>query len=248
MKSVRDAVNFFRSSKVDEQNKNREYSLWPSRCLACGDVGSFWQQQSIDCCTACLRHLPWLENGCLRCAEPISEQSVCGRCLKDPPAIQRSWVPLRYEAPMTQWLPQFKYRAQLKYGRLLSQLLARTLSEGNAPMPQLIIPVPMHPQKLGQRGFNQALLVAKDLSRRFGIPYSNRHLIRRQSSPAQAGLKLAARQRNLRHAFAVQAAPPQRIALVDDVITTGSTIRACARTLEKAGAQHIEVWALARTP
>jgi ComF family protein len=258
MKSVRHAVNFFTTNKVDEHSKTPTqvdpqsarwyHRLWPSRCIACGDQGEYWQQQALDLCAPCLRQLPWLENACRHCAEPICEHSVCGRCLKDPPAIQGCWVPLRYEAPVSHWLTHYKYRAQFKYGRLLSQLLARTLIEDQAALPQLIIPVPLHRQKLAQRGFNQALMIAKDLGRQLKVPVSSQHLIRTRQATAQAGLDLKSRQRNLRQAFATQGRLPQHVALVDDVITTASTIRTCARQLQRAGVKQVDVWALARTP
>ena len=251
MESGGDAVNFLPSAEVDGTINLRPDSAWqkllrlvlPPRCVLCSARGT----AGMDLCQPCRADLPWLDICCPRCAQPLPQPGLCGRCLSQPPAFAHTLIPLRYEAPVDRWVQGFKFHRQLSSGRLLSRLLLDTIRHAEYPLPQALIPVPSHHHRLRRRGYNQAAMVAHDLSHWLRLPVH--HALRRvRATPPQAGLSEQQRRRNLRAAFAVQGPLPHRVALIDDVVTTGSTIRACARALRAAGAREVAVWALARTP
>ncbi len=118
------------------------------------------------------------------------------------------------------------------------------------PLPAALLCVPLHESRLRERGYNQALELAKPLARALHLPLHPHALRRIRSTQAQSGLDARARRRNLRGAFEIDPAQtlPTHVALLDDVMTTGSTLRECARVLRKAGVQRVDVWALARAP
>jgi ComF family protein len=142
-----------------------------------------------------------------------------------------------------------KFRSRLNLARLLGQCLALSLSERDAEMPGLIVPVPLHSKRLRERGYNQALEVARSLGRELSIPIAAGCCARVLATAPQAGLEQKERRRNIRGAFDVLRPPPaDRVAIVDDVVTTGSTVSELARVLLKAGVKRVDVWAVARTP
>jgi ComF family protein len=142
-----------------------------------------------------------------------------------------------------------KFNGRLADGRLLAALLGEHLEAAKVPLPDLLIPVPLHRERLRERGFNQALELARPLGRRFDIPL-DLHSIRRQRETApQSGLERKARRRNLKGAFILtRELEAKHVALVDDVVTTGSTVSELARMLKRGGVQRVDIWALARTP
>lgn len=203
-------------------------------------------------CTDCLQSLPWLHHACPRCALPLpvdaSPGSLCGECLADPPPFDRSIAPLCYRPPVNDLVSRFKYHAGLANGRLLAQILGQTVVQTPTSI-QLLLPMPLHPARLRQRGYNQAAELARVVSQASGIPANGRLLKRIQEAPSQREARKRDRVRNVRSAFAC--APtglPGRVAIIDDVITTGATARAAAMAVKKAGAGWVEIWAVARTP
>jgi ComF family protein len=128
-------------------------------------------------------------------------------------------------------------------------LLLDYLKQQSAPLPDLILPVPLHRQRLRVRGFNQSLEIARPIGRHFGIPVTSRLCRRVRATPAQTGLDRKTRRKNLRQAFQLNGGVQgQAIALLDDVVTTGSTVTELARLLKRSGASRVDVWAVARTP
>lgn len=218
----------------------------PPRCAGCGDitdeVGSF--------CTDCWAKMEWLgDAGCQRCGIPLAgtEMETCGRCLADPPKLDRIRAAVTYDELSR------SIALRLKYGRKVA--LARTMARymaplgGEVPSDALIVPVPLHRWRLWHRGFNQSGLVAAELSRRWRIPV-DRWLLRRvkRTSPLK-GLNYNQRRKAVSGAFAVTNRDRVRdktIILVDDVLTSGSTAEACARALRRAGAGRIELICWAR--
>jgi len=141
-----------------------------------------------------------------------------------------------------------KFHQQLGLARLLGEQLARRLAQ-EAPRPDLIIPVPLHRARLRERGYNQALEIARPLARALGVPLDFRSLVRIRATAPQTGMTVKARRKNLRAAFALRDAAAVRnlrVALVDDVMTTGSTVQAAAKCLRAAGAREVEIWVIAR--
>lgn len=140
-----------------------------------------------------------------------------------------------------------KFRGERVYARVLGTLLARARGAMQAPLPEIVVPVPLYQRRYGRRGFNQAQDIARFAARNLGVPVDSRVLVRGVETREQSGLSLAARRRNVRGAFmAVRELHGRRVALVDDVLTTGNTALAATRALIEAGASEIEVWAVAR--
>lgn len=165
------------------------------------------------------------------------------------PAFDRCLGMLCYQGRVPWLVQQLKYGQQLKMAALLGDMLATFVTArrfGEAP-PQALLPVPLHAGRLRRRGFNQALELARPLARRWRVPLLTDCVRRVQATPSQTGLSAAQRRRNLRGAFVVDRPPEARhIALIDDVVTTGSTAAELARVLKKAGVERVEVYCVAR--
>lgn len=198
-------------------------------------------------CAPCRRDLPRLPSPrCPTCARPTLNGETCGACLKKPPAFERCCAALVYAPPADILIQRLKYGGELALAGLLADLLMTELDRED--LPQAILPMPMHPRRLGERGFNQAVEIGRRLSQRLGIPLLLADCQRIRNTPAQVGLDYAARQRNLRGAFACgQTLRGQHIALLDDVMTSGASLNALAQAARLAGATRIEAWVVART-
>lgn len=220
--------------------------VWPGRCLLCGASGL----PGLDLCAGCVAEWPLNRHGCARCAVPLAfDVRICGRCQQRPPPWQQVWVPFRYDWPLDRLATRFKFAGDLAAGRTLARLFAAQALPA-APRPQMLVPVPLHRSRLRRRGYNQALELARVLARRHGLGWRRDGLRRRRATAAQTDLDQGRRRANVRGAFEVDAAQPwpAHVAVVDDVMTTGSTLAECARALQAAGVHRVEVWALARAP
>lgn len=219
--------------------------LLPSLCPACGTTAEKGQL-----CLGCTQTLPLLGNACPCCAKPYEHAHIhgeCGACQKRPPAFERSIALFRYAAPVDHFIRQLKFNRQLGLARLLGRYLASRVT--NEPRPDRIIPVPLHRARLRERGYNQALEIARPLGRALDVPIDFRNLQRVRATLPQTGLAVAARRKNVRDAFRLRDADSVRgqfLVLVDDVMTTGSTAQAAAQCLRAAGADKIEIWVVAR--
>ncbi|MGD9583774.1 MAG: ComF family protein [Lysobacterales bacterium] len=237
-----------RSGPVDGWLRRVSFRVLPASCLLCGQHGA----AGIDLCHACVADLPWQKHKCRRCAIPLPlDSDRCGRCLRRAPAFDAAITAFRYDWPLDALIARFKFSADLAAGRTLAGLLGesidRALTQSALPRPQWIVPVPLHPSRLAERGFNQALELAAPLARRLALPLDLEALIRARATTAQTGLDAKSRRRNLRDAFiARDQLAGRHLALVDDVITTSATAQECARVLKRAGAATVQVWALAR--
>lgn len=221
-----------------------EYQLLPPICLLCGAPGS----QGLDLCAGCAADLPRPQPACERCGDalPPSLATLCGRCQRQPPVYDRTVAAVRYAAPVDRLIVALKFHGRLAAARLLAELLRAAVS-GVEP-PQALIPVPLHPTRLRERGFNQALELARPLARELGLPLWTDVVCRQRRTAAQSGTDYAARRRNVRAAFALVRPPPARhVALVDDVMTTGSTLAELSGVLKRAGVTTIQLWVCART-
>ena len=231
-------------AQVDRWMNRASLLLLPPRCLVCGEPGA----SGRDLCADCHADLPWNRACCRRCGLPMAlAAEICGDCLTAPPPFSRTFAPLRYGFPVDRLLLRFKFHGDLACGRELAALM-RVAGTG-AELPQALVPVPLHPARLRQRGYDQALELAKALGRSFSLPVLDRALHRHRATGAQSELNAEARRRNLRGAFASVATwLPAHVALVDDVMTTGSTVAEAARVLLRAGARRVDVWVVARAP
>ena len=219
--------------------------LLPPHCLLCGARG----QTHIDLCSACVRDMPRNRPCCLHCGMPLAVAGdSCGDCQRHPRPWHSAWAPFRYAWPLNLLETRFKFSASLASGRVL----ARLWRDAGPPRarPDCIVPVPLHPRRLRQRGYNQALELARPLARAWDIDLQPQLLYRHRHTAAQSELDAVARRRNLRDAFAANPAcgMPEHIALLDDVMTTGATLAECTRVIQRAGARRVDVWALARAP
>jgi len=188
---------------------------------------------------------------CPRCDEPYISASttnhLCPRCIKDPPAFIWLKTATIFNETAAQAVHQFKYNGKTTLAAALTQCMLQQLEqEIRAFGPQLIVPVPLHITRLRQRGYNQSLLLARNLARQLNLPIANNILKRTRATNSQTQLSARQRHHNLRNAFTCAALPrAQRILLVDDVVTTTATARACARALQAQG-HSVAVVALAR--
>ena len=223
-------------------------AVLPARCLLCGAEGA----QGRDLCAGCAADMPVNMVCCARCALPLEVAAErCGICLQREPPFTSAWAPYRYAHPLDLLEARFKFHRDLAAGRLLADLMVTAARrQPPAARPECLLCVPLHHQRLRERGYNQALELARPLARALGVPLDPEGLIRVRPTSAQTGLDAKARRRNLHEAFAVDAGHefPAHVAILDDVMTTGTTLRECARVLLRAGVQRVDVWALARAP
>jgi ComF family protein len=228
--------------------------LLPPRCLLCGRAG---QQPGFDLCAACESELPHNTSACGRCGLPThgtamqgdADDGPCGSCAGQPLPFERCVAPLLYEFPVTTLVPALKYEDALSHARVLGLLLARHVHrrEGAQDVDR-VVPMPLHPTRLVERGFNQSYEIARFTADALGLTLAPRALRRVRPTTPQVGLDRAARHDNVRGAFAAEAVHVcgLRIALLDDVVTTASTVEAAARALLDAGARRVDVWCVAR--
>lgn len=206
-------------------------------------------------CNPCQADLPVNRWHCRCCALPLAHPGshhLCGDCLTSPPPFNRSLIPWRYQYPIDNMIGRYKYSRQHKFARPLiagfASYLESAFQDRSDDKPQILIPSPMLPARRRTRGFNQARDIAERLGEKLDIPVDAGAVRRVRKVQAQRGLNRKARLANLRDVFEVCANVPERVAIVDDVVTTGATMQALASTLRQAGAKDIQVWALARTP
>ena len=195
-------------------------------------------------CAACYTNLPRHKNACPICAAPGNTET-CGACLQHPPAFNSTLAALDYTFPVDKLIQAYKYHQQLALARLLGTLLRQAVSPHARP--DVILPMPLHPARLRERGFNQALEMAKYIARDLRLPLAPHLAQRTVNTLSQATLVWDARKKNMRGAFTCNTnLQGMHIALVDDVMTSGATLHALAKTLKRAGASRIDVWVVAR--
>lgn len=195
-------------------------------------------------CTDCAVGLPQLASACPQCAEPSPDNHLCGACLVESPAFDRTIAAWRYAFPLDRLVQALKYGGRLALADWFGSTLATRIG---LPTVDLIIPLPLHERRLRTRGFNQAVEIARRIARLHRRRLITDALVRVRDTPAQMALPHDARSRNVRDAFACTASlAGARIALVDDVMTTGATLNEAARALKHAGAVHVENWVVAR--
>ncbi|HKZ50879.1 MAG TPA: ComF family protein [Dehalococcoidia bacterium] len=217
--------------------------VFPARCAVCGAYGSLL-------CGPCREALPRaLPPRCALCwrVNTTGYDEVCPSCREARPAFEGARAPYCYEGPVRQLLWALKYEFVTALAAPLATLMAQYLEEQRLPAPDfdLLAAVPLHPRRRRERGYNQAALLARDLSRLLGCPWDDAMLRRAKAGPPQArSASIEERQRNVVGAFVADAqrAPGRRVLLIDDVMTSGATLNACARALKDAGAAS--VWAL----
>jgi ComF family protein len=246
--------------------------LFPARCIVC--QGAVEQEevrhgkaghdkagfQSSDICAGCLDEMPLNKHCCPRCAVPLaSEYSngdhpngvICGRCIKQPPAFDYSYSLFRYEGTIVSLIHQLKFSQKIGHARSLGALLAEGSAEyvSKNGLPDGLLPVPLHRRRLRQRGFNQSSELAHLLASRWSVPIMLDEVERGRKTESQTGLDAKQRKKNIRGAFTLASEITfDHVLIIDDVVTTGSTVNELARLLKKAGVRRIGVLSVARAP
>lgn len=215
----------------------------PAICVLC----NHYHRGRLAVCAECHPLLSPIGPACHYCALPLPDTDflVCGHCCKDKPSVDRAIAPYYFEEPLRSLLHEFKYHEGLYLCSFLANILMTAIPK-EALNTECLIPIPMHPKRLQQRGFNQAAELAKHLSRAFNIPYALSHCKKIINTAPQAELTATERRKNLRDAFHASPLPYQHVTLVDDLLTTGSTVNALAKTLKQLGVTRVDVWCCAR--
>jgi ComF family protein len=233
---------------------NRLFNLLlPPHCHSCH--GPLTGGEQIHICTTCNDALlPLTSPLCSCCGIPFATEGgsdhLCGTCQLKPPPFTAARAGFVYEGPIRELIHRYKYQHQVRLRRPLGLLTARQLGDTvSSWQPEVLVPVPLHPRRLRERGFNQAILLGTLLAREWQLPLARTALCRIRWTTPQIELHHAEREANVRGAFAVNAPDAvvgKRVLLLDDVLTTGSTVAECARILRTAKASDVYVLAIAR--
>lgn len=220
----------------------RPVSLLDQDCLLCGSTC-----HTATICHACRLALPVLPaDACPRCASPCGPGGDCGSCLNDAPAFSTTLAAFTYAFPVDRLLQRFKFKGDLALAGLFAEALCERVAQ--APHPDRLVAAPLAPRRLRQRGFNQAVEIARQVAARRVLRFDAGTCLKRVDTEQQTELEGLQRRRNLRGAFEVQGdVRGLHIALIDDVMTTGTTLDELARTLLAAGAARVDAWVVART-
>jgi ComF family protein len=217
--------------------------LWTHDCALC-----LAPAHAQLVCDPCARDLDCLGERCPECASRIDPATgACGECAQAKFAFDRAVARFDYRFPLDKLVQRFKYGGDLAVGGWLARALAERV--GREPRVDLLVVPPLSAARLRERGFNQALEIARIVGSRIRVPVAREAILRTRETQAQAGLGRAARRKNVRDAFVCTAALDRaRVAIVDDVLTTGATSDAIAKALRSAGAERVAVWTVARAP
>ncbi|MGF1525956.1 MAG: ComF family protein [Candidatus Competibacterales bacterium] len=219
-------------SSIGQPISGLAWWLFPPRCLVCGGEG----QPGRDLCRPCEAELP-------RRRDPNAPLGAT------PQGATTPWVvPFHYRPPLDHLIRDLKFRHRLPVARLLGELLATAVEARGLDLPVAVVPVPLHRERLRQRGFNQATEIALAAAGPLGLPVRTDALLRTGKAPPQSRLTARARRANVDQAFVLRRPLPPRVALVDDVCTTGATLEAALAPLTRAGVQQIQLWVVATTP
>lgn len=211
-----------------------------TQCLLCSDRAA-----AHGICKGCWPELPWLAAPCCTiCAHPLAMPGVCGRCLTDPPCFDHVIAATRYRFPVDGLIQSCKYGGRLATIRTLAGMLAQR----KPPQADLIVPMPLSAQRLRERGFNQALELARAVAQSVQAPVDAKLCVKTRDTPPQTRLPWKERRKNIRGAFVVLGDVTGRhVVVIDDVLTTGATLNELARNLKRAGAASVTGWVVART-
>lgn len=223
--------------------------IFPSYCCICDEKSP----DSEDICSFCKPLLPWHQWSCYRCGLNMDSQEhsvYCEHCLEKPPAFDRLCALFNYDPPVRHLITKLKFGRQLAYGRILGKCMSEQIALDwykKEDLPQAIIPVPLHLARLRKRGYNQALEISKPILKDFPFILLNNVCERSRFTHAQSRLRRDSRRMNLNHAFTLKKRLKlEHVAIIDDVVTTASTVNALAHILKKAGVARVDVWCICR--
>ena len=228
-------------------NNILSWSLTTS-CQLCGSLNV---SDNIELCPDCYKALSWMPAACPRCASPIpavpaASSMLCGQCQTNPPAFDSSFALFHYETPLDYLIQGMKFHGQLSHAHLLGSLMAEHLAQSQHDI-DCIVPVPLHPKRLRERGFNQALELARPIARQLNLDIDTLHCQRLRHTDGQADLSLIKRRANVHNAFSVcNMINWGHVAIIDDVMTSGQTVNTLAKALKRAGVSKVSVWSCCR--
>lgn len=219
--------------------------LAPYKCFGCNTPLS----NTNTFCDACYLELPFQSNACIQCGQALAvNHEQCGHCMIKPPFYDQCFCPFEYQTPIKELICALKYNDKAEYAKTIGQLLSREVTQNEEALPDIIIPVPTHISKLRSRGFNQSALIAQQVSKELNIPLINDFVVKIKATPPQAKQSLINRQKSLNDCFKIKKNhSAQSVAIIDDVVTTGSTVNEISKVLKKNGVDYIQVWGVAHT-
>lgn len=218
--------------------------LLPQHCYLCA-------KPSLSAvCPACIHALPYQHVACPRCGRATRYSRLCAACRYEPPLFKRTYAVLRYLAPVDELIQAAKYQHDFRILTLLADIMQQYFAQNPPPdLPEVLMPVPLHPERQWGRGYNQSHLLAQKLARHFNLPLDYRSCCRVKNTAQQARLpSRAARYTNVYEAFAYFPPYPawRHVALIDDVFSTGSTLNEITRVLLAGGVTRVDIWCCAR--
>jgi ComF family protein len=210
---------------------------------------------NISLCEPCLEDLPRIKIGCYQCGLPLQHDlnaTLCGQCQQSRPPVDYLISSLQYDYPVGYLVSQLKFQRNLTYAKIFSHLLLTTLQKhyvsSLSELPEIIIPIPLHKKRIRERGFNQALEIARPIAKKLTLPLSINTVQRSRYTQAQSLLTATERRKNLQHSFTLtKSISAKHIVLLDDVVTTGTTVYELAALLKKSGVEKVGVWTVARS-
>lgn len=220
----------------------------PGLCAVCRG----WALRPV--CTDCVARFAAAVPRCRRCALRVAlPGQTCGACQASPPPFDDCVAGCDYAFPWHRLIAELKFHGRVELAATLAERLLEAIGREARPLPHCVLPVPLAPRRLAERGYNQAWELARRIARRLGCRADAHSLLRPLDTAHQAELTLAQRQANVERAFVVRLRrgwplAGQHLALVDDVMTSGATLRAAAQALRRAGAARVDAWVVARTP
>lgn len=230
--------------------KLQNWLFMPS-CVVCAAPG----EDSLSICSICIGQLKHNKQCCSRCSLPLATETrvLCPQCQSKPPDFNTSFIPFQYRGEIISLVRNFKFHGNLTSGKVLADLFCQKLKNSDVALPETLVPVPLHPSRTRQRGFNQALWLAQQIGKQMSIAVDPTLLKRQLKSESQHQLDKKARLKNLQGVFRLQTNNVSaHIAIIDDVVTTGATANAVANTIKSAfnhsDSNTIQLWAIARTP
>lgn len=220
------------------------WSLLAPPCCLCG----LSSNRNYNLCQYCETTLPWQTEVCHTCALPLTTEASCGQCMQHPPLHQRLLAAFSYEPPIESLIYQFKFGHRLDLGLVLAKCFHQYLLQlSNMVWPDYLIPVPLHPKRLRERGFNQAAEISKHLSKWLNIPKKLSGCQRIRYTQAQTLIAPKARYANVKGAFkASHLFEGKHVAIIDDVYTSGQTTKALTKALIDSGVKGVQIWVIAR--
>lgn len=224
--------------------------LLPPLCILCSSA----TKRASNICWPCQQGLPILSHYCQQCARFLPANMViepfCGACLTESPPYSKIFALFPYEEPIIRLIIELKFQAQLTHARAFGELLAEKIANvwyAKKPLPDLIIPIPLHIKRLRERGFNQAIEIARPIAKQLNLAIHYSEVTRVKETVPQSSLPGSKRKENVARAFHTTGNYHNKIiAIIDDVITTGYTVNEFSRLLKQHGAKRIDVWCVAR--